>query len=76
MPSLKRRNPGGRLRRAARQFGQSSMEYTIVVFFAVLVLIVPDDNGDVAIIQLANALKHFYTGFAYAVSLSTTLTPL
>jgi hypothetical protein len=76
MPILKRRNPGRRLPGADRQFGQSSMEYTIVVFFAVLVLIVPDDNGDVAIVQVANALKHFYTGFAYAVSLSTTITPL
>lgn len=61
---------------AVRQCGQSSMEYTIVVFFAVLVLVVPDENGNVALIQLANAFKHFYTGFAYAVSLSTTITPL
>ena len=76
MRIVKSRNPGRWLPESARQLGQSSMEYTIVVFFAVLVLIVPDDNGDVAIIQLANALKHFYTGFAYAVSLSTTLTPL
>lgn len=76
MPLLKRWNPGLRLSRAARQLGQSSMEYSVVVFFAVLVLIVPDDNGDVAIVQVANALKHFYTGFAYAVSLSTTITPL
>jgi hypothetical protein len=72
----KRRDPERRAVGAGRQFGQSSMEYTIVVFFAVLVLIVPDENGNVAIVQVANALKHFYTGFAYAVSLSTTITPL
>ena len=60
----------------ARQSGQSSMEYTVVVFFAVIVLVVPDASGDVALIQLANALKHFYTGFAYAVSLSTTIMPM
>ncbi len=60
----------------ARQLGQSSMEYTVVIFFAVLVLLVPDANGDVPVVQLANAFKHFYTGFAYAVSLSTTIMPM
>lgn len=60
----------------SRQLGQSSMEYTIVTFFAVLVLILPDENGDVAIIQVANALKTFYTAFAYAISLSTNIMPL
>jgi len=60
----------------ARQWGQSSMEYTVVVFFAVIVLVLPDANGEVALIKLANAFKHFYTGFAYAVSLSTTIMPM
>jgi uncharacterized membrane protein (DUF441 family) len=60
----------------ARQLGQSSMEYTVVIFFAVLVLLVPDANGDVPVVQLANAFKYFYTGFAYAVSLSTTIMPM
>jgi hypothetical protein len=64
------------IRAALRQCGQASAEYTIVVFFAVLVLVVPDSNGDVAIVQLANAMKSFYTAFAYAISLSTTITPL
>jgi hypothetical protein len=76
MKFLKRLDPGRRVTRAALQAGQSSMEYTIVVFFAVLVLVLPDQNGNVVIVQLANAMKHFYTGFAYAVSLSTTITPL
>ena len=67
----------GRLHAArARQLGQSSMEYTVVVFFAVLVLVVPDSAGNVPLVQLANAFKHFYTGFAYAVSLSTTIMPM
>ncbi|MBI2509598.1 MAG: hypothetical protein HYV99_06445 [Betaproteobacteria bacterium] len=66
--------PIHRLRRA-RLLGQASMEYTVVVFFAVLVLIVPDANGNVAIVQVANAIKSFYTAFAYAMSFSTTLTP-
>jgi hypothetical protein len=58
-----------------RQLGQAATEYTIVVFFAVMVLIVPDENGDVAIVKLANALKTFYNAFAYAISFSTTITP-
>jgi hypothetical protein len=76
MHILKWRDPGRSRPGGSRQSGQSSVEYTIVVFFAVLVLIVPDENGNVAIVQVANALKHFYTGFAYAVSLSNTITPL
>jgi uncharacterized protein (UPF0333 family) len=73
-----RTRPAGaaRLPGRPRERGQSSMEYTIVVFFAVLVLIIPDENGDVAIIQVANALKTFYTAFAYAISLSTNIMPL
>lgn len=68
--------PGRLIAGRARQWGQSSMEYTVVVFFAVLVLIIPDSSGNVPLVQLANAFKRFYTGFAYAVSLSTTIMPL
>lgn len=69
-------DPGRLITRRARQWGQSSMEYTVVVFFAVLALIIPDASGNVPLVQLANAFKHFYTGFAYAVSLSTTIMPM
>ena len=69
-------DPGRLIAGRARQWGQSSMEYTVVVFFAVLVLVVPDASGNVPLVQLANAFKHFYTGFAYAVSLSTTIMPM
>ena len=69
-------DPGRPIATRDRQRGQSSMEYTVVVFFAVLELLVPDANGNVPLVQLANAFKHFYTGFAYAVSLSTTIMPL
>jgi len=69
-------DPGRLIAGRARQWGQSSMEYTVVVFFAVLALIVPDSSGNVPLVQLANAFKHFYTGFAYAVSLSTTIMPM
>lgn len=58
------------------QAGQASMEYTVVTFFAVLVLILPDEDGHVAIIQVANAIKGFYTAFAYAISLSTNIMPM
>jgi hypothetical protein len=69
-------DPGRLIAGRARQWGQSSMEYTVVVFFAVLVLIVPDSSGNVPLVQLANAFKRLYTGFAYAVSLSTTIMPM
>ena len=59
----------------SRQLGQAVTEYTVVVFFAVILLIMPDENGDVAIVKLANALKTFYNAFAYAISFSTTITP-
>ena len=69
-------DPGRLIAGRARLWGQSSMEYTVVVFFAVLVLVIPDSSGNVPLIQLANAFKRFYTGFAYAVSLSTTIMPM
>ncbi len=59
----------------SRQYGQAATEYTVVVFFAVMVLLVPDENGDVAIVKLANAFKTFYKAFAYALSFSIPLTP-
>lgn len=57
------------------QLGQSSVEYITVSAFAVIVLLVPDDNGDMAVLQLANAIKTYYNAFAYAISYSTNLTP-
>lgn len=65
----------GFARKCRRQLGQAASEYTIVVFVAAMVLILPDENGDVAIVKLANALKTFYNAFAYAISFSTTITP-
>ena len=57
------------------QRGQSSVEYMTVSAFAAIVLLVPDDSGDVAVVQLANAIKTYYNAFAYALSYSTTITP-
>ena len=57
------------------QRGQSSVEYMTVSAFAAIVLLVPDDSGNVAVVQLANAIKTYYNAFAYALSYSTTITP-
>ena len=57
------------------QRGQSSVEYMTVSAFAVIVLLVADENGDVAVVQLANAIKTYYNAFAYALSYSNTITP-
>ncbi len=59
-----------------RQRGQATFEYVVVIAFCVIILIVPDSNGDIAIVQLANALKSFYNAFAFALSFSSTITPL
>lgn len=58
-----------------RQRGQGSVEYLIVSAFAALVLLVPDGNGDVIVVQLAKVLKTYYNAFAYALSYSSTITP-
>lgn len=57
------------------QYGQSSVEYITVSAFAVIVLLVPDSSGTVAVVQLANAIKTYYNAFAYAISFSSTITP-
>lgn len=57
------------------QRGQSTVEYLTVSAFAAIVLLVPDANGYVAVVQLANAIKTYYNAFAYALSFSTTITP-
>lgn len=57
------------------QRGQSSVEYMTVSAFAAIVLLVPDDNGNVVVVQLANAIKTYYNAFAYALSYSSTITP-
>ncbi len=57
------------------QGGQSMVEYLTVSAFAAIVLLVPDSDGDVALVQLANAIKAYYNAFAYAISYSTLFTP-
>jgi len=59
-----------------RQSGQATFEYLCVVSCCVIILVVPDSNGNILIVQLANALKGFYNAFAFAISFSSTITPL
>jgi hypothetical protein len=60
-----------------KQLGQAMPEYIIVMFFGVMVLIVPDkETGQIPLVQLANALKSSFNAFAYALSFSSTITPL
>ena len=67
---MQARNP----KKWLKQTGQASIEYILVSILAVFILIKPDDQGDVPIVKLANALKTYYHGYAYAISMSDTTT--
>lgn len=58
----------------SRQRGQASLEYFIVVAFAILVLI--EGGNSSAIAEVTAALKDLYQGYAYAISYSTNLNAL
>jgi hypothetical protein len=58
-------------RRAQR--GQSTVEYTIVLAVAVMVLVV-STGGSTPIDQLLTAIKTAYRGYLYAINWSTVLT--
>lgn len=58
----------------SRQQGQTSLEYFVVVAFAILVLI--EGGNSSAISQVTAALKDLYQGYAYAISYSTNLNAL
>jgi len=59
-----------------RQRGQATFEYSIVIFYCVMILILPLGDPESPIVRLANALKGFYNAFAFALSFSSTITPL
>ena len=61
-------------RSQSRQRGQASLEYFVVVAFAILVLI--EGGNSSAIAQVSAALKDLYQGYAYAISYSTNLNAL
>ena len=58
----------------SRQRGQSTIEYTIVVAMAVLILIEGGASAPVA--EVIAALKSAYQGFVYAISLASNLIAL
>ena len=58
-------------RRAQR--GQATVEYTIVLAVAVMVLVV-STGGSTPIDQLLTAIKTAYRGYLYAINWSTVLT--
>ena len=61
-------NQAGRAQR-----GQSTVEYTIVLAVAVMVLVV-STGGSTPIDQLLTAIKTAYRGYLYAINWSTVLT--
>jgi len=61
-------------RSRSRQRGQASLEYFVVVAFAILVLI--EGGNSSAVGQVVSTLKDLYQGYAYAISYSTNLNAL
>lgn len=55
-----------------RQAGQATIEYTIVLMCAVLVLLARPD----VITQIVDALKEVYAAFVYAISFSSIPSPV
>lgn len=60
--------------RRATQQGQSSMEYTVVIAVAVMVLITGGTSAPVS--ELVAAMKSVYQGFTYAIGYATNLMAL
>jgi uncharacterized protein (UPF0333 family) len=57
-----------------RQRGQASVEYSIVSILAVIVLLIPDTDGQLLLVTLAEVIKRNYTAFVYAISYSSNFT--
>lgn len=78
-----KKTSGGRrhcgLQGGARNRGQASVEYTIVVMLVVVVLISYEDGSGVvhsAIGDVVRALKDFFGAYSWAISFSNNITPL
>jgi Flp pilus assembly pilin Flp len=56
----------------ARQRGQTSIEYTIVVALVVLVLIEGGDTSPIA--EVVKALKDYFGAYSWAISFTNLLT--
>ena len=59
--------PMNRTQARRRQLGQATIEYTIVVMLALIVLVARPSVID----DLATAMKHAYSAFVYAISWSS-----
>ena len=60
--------------RRARQRGQTSIEYFVVIAFGILVLI--EGGNASAVSQVVTSLKDLYQGYTYAISYATNLNAL
>lgn len=56
----------------SRQAGQSLTEYLAILAFALLLLMLPLENGLGPFALLRHAINDYYTRFTYAVSLPTS----
>ena len=59
----------------ARQAGQATVEYTIVLILVVLVMIAEQDGEPGPVGLVVQALKDLYHAYSYAISFSNNLTP-
>jgi hypothetical protein len=62
--------------RRARQLGQASVEYTIVLILVVLVLIAEQNGEPGPIGVVVQALRDLFSAYSWAISFSNNLTPL
>jgi len=59
----------------ARQLGQATVEYTIVLILVVLVLIAEQDGEPGPIGLVVQTLKDLFQAYSWAISFSNNLTP-
>lgn len=59
----------------ARQFGQATVEYTVVLILVVLVLIAEQDGEPGPIGLVVQTLKDLFQAYSWAISFSNNLTP-
>lgn len=59
----------------ARQAGQASVEYTLVLILVVLVLIAEQDGEPGPVGLVVQALRDLFNAYSWAISFSSNLTP-
>jgi hypothetical protein len=60
----------------ARQIGQASLEYSLVLILVVLVLIAEQGGEPGPIGLVVQAIRDLFEAYSWALSFSNTLTPL